>query len=162
MKKIFLILFLVILSATLFANTLLETSLSGYDPYLADRDGFDSLFMNPAGMAGDTQYFTLSADAGTWGELDNYKLLADNIERLREIFPEARAQEAMGITGFTLPTMYRWVRSDLGREMSLHPFQNGHFLGSGQGHVVLAEAGLDGESQYQAIRRYLDAKARAK
>jgi hypothetical protein len=46
--------------------------------------------------------------------------------------------------------------------MSLHPFQNGHFLGSGQGHVVLAEAGLDGESQYQAIRRYLDAKARAK
>jgi len=83
-------------------------------------------------------------------------------ERRREIFPEARAQEAMGITGFTLPTMYRWIRSDLGREMSLHPFQKGHFLGSGQGHVVLAEAGLDGESQYQAIRRYLDAKARAK
>jgi len=24
------------------------------------------------------------------------------------IFPEARAQEAMGITGFTLPTLYRW------------------------------------------------------
>ena len=82
MKKIFLILFLVILSATLFANTLLETSLSGYDPYLADRDGFDSLFMNPAGMAGDTQYFTLSADAGTWGELDNYKLLNDNIDAI--------------------------------------------------------------------------------
>jgi len=84
------------------------------------------------------------------------------VERRREILPEARAQEAMGITGFTLPTMYRWVRSDLGREMSLHPFQKGHFLGSGQGHVVLAEAGLDGESQYKAIRRYLDAKARAK
>jgi transketolase len=78
-----------------------------------------------------------------------------------EIFPEERAQEAMGITGFTLPTMYRWIRSDLGREWTLHPFQKGHFLGSGQGHVVMAEAGLDGESQYRAVRRYLDTRAGA-
>ncbi|HSD50974.1 MAG TPA: hypothetical protein VLG48_06150 [Candidatus Methylomirabilis sp.] len=77
--------------------------------------------------------------------------------RQRQIFPEARALEAMGITGFTLPTMFRWVRSDLGRSMTLHPFRNGHFLGSGQGEVVLAEAGLDGRSQYRAIRKYLDA-----
>jgi transketolase len=76
----------------------------------------------------------------------------------RRIFPEERAQEAMGITGFTLPTMYRWVRSDLGRSMTLHPFAKGHFLGSGQGEVVLAEAGLDGESQYRAIRRYIEAR----
>jgi transketolase len=76
----------------------------------------------------------------------------------REIFPEDRAQEAMGITGFTLPTMFRWVRSDFGRSMTLHPFGKGHFLGSGQGEAVLAEAGLDGESQYQAIKRYLDAR----
>ena len=32
-------------------------------------------------------------------------------EERRELFPEERAREAMGITGFTLPTMYRWVRS---------------------------------------------------
>ncbi len=78
-------------------------------------------------------------------------------ERRREILPEGRAQEAMGITGFTMATMFRWVRSDLGREMSLHPYQKGHYLGSGQGHAVLAEAGLDGASQFEAVRRYVEA-----
>ena len=71
------------------------------------------------------------------------------------IFPDARAQTAMGITGFTLPTMYRWIRSDRGRQMTLHPFQKGHYLGSGQAEMVLAEAGLDGESQFKAILRFL-------
>ncbi len=76
------------------------------------------------------------------------------------IFPEARAQEAMGITGFTLPTMFRWIHSDLGRRATMHPYQKGHYLGSGQGDMVLAEAGLDGESQAKAIKRYLDARAK--
>jgi len=80
--------------------------------------------------------------------------------RQQEIFPEARAQEAMGITGFTLPTMFRWIRSDLGRSHTLHPFRKGHFLGSGPGEMVLAEAGLDGRSQHEAIRQYLKALAR--
>ncbi len=75
----------------------------------------------------------------------------------RQLFPEERAREAMGITGFTLPTLYRWVTSDLGRSMTLHPFRKGHFLGSGQGEVVLAEAGLDGRSQYRAIKKYVEA-----
>jgi transketolase len=83
------------------------------------------------------------------------------IERQRRIFPEEHAVAAMGITGFTLATMYRWVRSDAGRDATLHPFRGGHYLGSGQGDVVLAEAGLDGESQFAAIRSYLDARARA-
>ena len=74
------------------------------------------------------------------------------------IFSEAHAQQAMGITGFTLPTMYRWVRSEKGRLSTLHPFQKGHFLGSGQADKVLAEAGLDGESQFEAIRKYLKGK----
>ena len=65
MKKIGLILLIITLPITLFAGTLLEQSLNTYDPYLADRDGFDSLFMNPAGIAGDTQYFSLAADVGT-------------------------------------------------------------------------------------------------
>jgi transketolase len=76
------------------------------------------------------------------------------------ILPEARAQEAMGITGFTLPTMFRWIRSDFGRNRTLHPYREGHYLGSGQGHVVLAEAGLDGKSQYRAIKEYLAARRR--
>jgi transketolase len=79
-------------------------------------------------------------------------------ERQAAIFPECRAQEAMGITGFTLPTLYRWVRSDFGRARTLHPYRAGHFLGSGQGHVVLAEAGLDGKSQYRAIKEYIEAR----
>ena len=77
----------------------------------------------------------------------------------RRLFPEERAREAMGITGFTLPTMFRWIRSDRGRALTLHPYQHGHFLGSGQGERVLAEAGLDGESQYRAIRRYVETRA---
>jgi transketolase len=72
------------------------------------------------------------------------------------IFPYERTQTAMGITGFTLPTMYRWIRSERGRRMTLHPFQKGHYLGSGQAEMVLAEAGLDGENQYRAILRFLE------
>ena len=83
-------------------------------------------------------------------------------EEQRTLYPEEHAREAMGITGFTLPTMYRWVTSDAGRAATLHPYAKGHYLGSGQGEVVLAEAGLDGESQARAIRRHLDARARAR
>ena len=40
--------------------------------------------------------------------------------------------------------------------MSLHPFKKGHFLGSGQAHMVMAEAELDGDSQVRAIVEYLN------
>jgi len=76
------------------------------------------------------------------------------------IFPEKRAQAAMGITGFTFATMYRWVRSDRGRAATLHPYSKGHFPGSGQGAAVLHEAGLDADGQYKAIRSYMDLLAR--
>ncbi len=71
------------------------------------------------------------------------------------IYPEERAREAVGVTGFTLPTMCRWLRSSRGMEATLHPFRKGGFLGSGQGPKVLAEAGLDGDSQYQSLKEYL-------
>ncbi len=73
------------------------------------------------------------------------------------IFPEAAAQRAMGITGFTLPTMYRWVRSDVGRAHTMYPFEKGHYLGSGVGDMVVHEAGLDGEGQIAQIKAYLAA-----
>jgi transketolase len=73
-----------------------------------------------------------------------------------EILPRELTRNAIGITGFTLPTMYRWVTSQRGREMSLHPFKNGQFLGSGQGEIVMAEAGLDGQSQYEHIVRFVE------
>ena len=74
-------------------------------------------------------------------------------ERAR-IFPENHAREAMGITGFTLSTLYRWVTSDAGRRASLHAFSGGHYLGSGQAHKVLEEAHLHGEGQLEAIMEY--------
>ena len=80
------------------------------------------------------------------------------LEQRHALFPEAHAFEAIGITGFTLSSMYRWVRSDAGREATLHPYRGGHYLGSGQGNVVLVEAGLDGISQFLAIKKRLEAK----
>jgi transketolase len=82
-------------------------------------------------------------------------------EQQEAIFPDERRREAMGITGFTLPTMDRWIHSGLGRSLTLHPYQQGHYLGSGQGEMVLAEAGLDGASQYRAVRRYVEARRAA-
>lgn len=71
-----------------------------------------------------------------------------------EIFPQNLAQEAMGITEFTLSTMYRWITSNEGRKRTLHPFSNNSFNGSGQAEVVLKEAGLDAKSQLSAIIDY--------
>lgn len=73
-----------------------------------------------------------------------------------EIFPEAWAREAMGITEFTLATLYRWVQSRDGRERSLHPFKGGHFLGSGQADRVFEEAALDATGQLKAILAYAE------
>jgi transketolase len=81
-------------------------------------------------------------------------------EEQRRIFPPEHRQEAMGITGFTLPTLERWLLSDAGRAATLHPYRKGHFLGSGAGPTVLEEAGLGPEGQYDAVRAYLDARAR--
>ncbi|MGQ9675009.1 MAG: hypothetical protein ACUVX1_05025 [Chloroflexota bacterium] len=81
-------------------------------------------------------------------------------EEQARAFPEAHAQEAMGITGFTLPTMYRWVLSSRGRAASLYPYRKGHFLGSGQAESVLAEAGLDAAGLYEGVRTFLDQTAR--
>jgi len=67
-----------------------------------------------------------------------FDLLPVNVQR--SIFPDDAGERAMGITGFTLPTLYRWVTSDAGRAASLYPFRKGHYLGSGPGEQVLAEA----------------------
>ncbi len=79
--------------------------------------------------------------------------LFDMLPRVQRdhIFPEAKAKRAIGITGFTMATMYRWILSEEGRKMSMHPYMSGHFPGSGSGKAVIREAGLDGESQYVRI-----------
>jgi transketolase len=77
------------------------------------------------------------------------------------IFPESAAVDAIGITGFTIATMYRWIRSDRGRALTMHPFMHGHYPGSGSGRAVIHEAGLDGDGQFRRILQYLDSRVRA-
>jgi len=84
------------------------------------------------------------------------------IEEKEKIFPEKAGQEAMGITGFTLATMYRWIQSSYGREHTLYPFMQGHFLGSGKAESVIAEAKLDGESQFKSILAFIKGKQNKK
>jgi transketolase len=74
--------------------------------------------------------------------------------RQEEVFPEKHRRECIGITDFTLPTMYRWVLSIEGRHKTLHPFKKGRFLGSGQANKVLEEAGLHGQGQWRAVMEY--------
>lgn len=96
-------------------------------------------------------YYVASAELFDWLPRD---------EQAR-ILPPETARAAIGISGFTLPTLYRWVCSEAGRQASLYPFKHGHFLGSGTAAAVLAEAGLDGSSQAQAVRRFVARKQAA-
>ncbi|HXV15754.1 MAG TPA: hypothetical protein VD758_03185, partial [Gemmatimonadaceae bacterium] len=106
------------------------------------------------------QTLPLLADKGI--DLDVYYVssaeLFDLLPQYQQdsIFPESVAMQAMGLTGFTLPTMYRWIRSDLGRSATLHPFSHGRYPGSGPGARVISEAGLDGDGQLAAIMRYVE------
>ena len=77
-------------------------------------------------------------------------------EEKEKIYPDSLANEIMGITGFTLATMYRWVTSSEGRSKILHPFKKGHYLGSGNAESVMKEAGLDGENMYKEVKSYID------
>lgn len=77
-------------------------------------------------------------------------------ERRRKLFPPELAAHALGISDFTLPTLHRWVTGEEGRRRSLHPFAKGRFLGSGDWEQVVREAGLDGKSQLEAVRSWLD------
>jgi transketolase len=70
------------------------------------------------------------------------------------IYPQRVAMEAVGITDFTLPTMYRWVRSNEGIARTLHSFRGGHYLGSGAAAKVLEEAGIHADGQLEMIRDY--------
>ncbi len=81
-------------------------------------------------------------------------------KRQEEILPYSAREEAMGITGFTLPTMLKWVTGKYGRDLTMHPYMKGKYLGSGSGEAVMKEAGLDGESQYKQIKKYIEGKKR--
>ena len=73
-------------------------------------------------------------------------------------YPAKLAAEAMGITDFTLPTMYPWIQSRKGLKHTLHPFRQGFFLGSGPADMVIKEAGEDAQGQLSAIEAYVAAR----
>lgn len=77
-------------------------------------------------------------------------------EEREKLLPYSVRQEAMGITGFTMPTMYRWITSPEGRHRIMHPFKKGYYLGSGTADSVLFQAGLDGDTIFKEVKNYLD------
>jgi transketolase len=81
-------------------------------------------------------------------------------DRQNQVFPESIRSEAMGITGFTMPTMYRWVTSDFGRAHSLFSFSRGIYPGSGKAEAVLKEVGLNGPAQWESIQKYIAARGK--
>jgi hypothetical protein len=50
--------------------------------------------------------------------------------------------------------MHKWITSEAGRNHSINAFGKGHYLGSGQAHKVLEEAGLHGAGQWEAVSKY--------
>lgn len=77
-------------------------------------------------------------------------------EERNAILPYSLREEAIGITGFTLPTMYKWITSMEGRHRILHPFMKGYYLGSGTAESVLYQAGLDGDNLFNEVKKYLN------
>jgi len=124
-------------------------------------DGVVVLQESGATLAFVNEALPLLEQAGI--DLDVYYVASSELfDRLdaaeqERVFPAEAAERAMGITGFTRQTLYRWIRSERGRAFTMHPFQHGHFLASGRGEAVMEEAGLDGASQFEAIRRFLAA-----
>lgn len=76
-------------------------------------------------------------------------------EEREALLPYSVRRNALGITGFTLPTMYKWITGFESRFKILHPFRNGHYLGSGTAESVLHQAGLDAESMYEEVIKFI-------
>ena len=79
-------------------------------------------------------------------------------EEQEKIFPANTGLNALGITGFTLPTMHRWITDAEARKHIIHPFKDGHFLGSGNAESVLHQAGLDAPALLKAVKDFMAKK----
>jgi Transketolase len=71
------------------------------------------------------------------------------------ILPLSEQKRAMGLTDFTMPTLYCWLKSELGQKCSLYPFKEGKYLSSGKALKIYEQAHLDAKSQLKAIKNYL-------
>jgi len=70
------------------------------------------------------------------------------------LYPEYLSFHSIGITDFTLPVLYYWVRSNYGLDSSLYPFKHKRYTGSGSFNYVMKEAGVDAYSQIKKIKEY--------
>lgn len=84
---------------------------------------------------------------------------AHSKEEREALLPYSVRRNALGITGFTLPTMYKWITGFESRYNILHPFRKGFYLGSGTAESVLHQAGLDAESIYREVIKYIKANS---
>ncbi len=113
-------------------------------------NGVATIFVNEVLPELDKRGLNLNVYYVSSAEL--FRLLSVNEQEA--IYPEKLALEAMGITDFTLPTMYPWVRSNEGVRRTLHSFRSGRYLGSGSASKVLEEAGIHAQGQLKAILDY--------
>jgi len=105
-RTIIFLFFLLILPATLFAGTLFEDEKKTSDPYVGERGGFNSLFVNPAGVAGQSG-FELSLNVGTRTKVNDVKLLM-GITDLAMGFSDSSIDQDLTIADAsqTLSTLY--------------------------------------------------------
>lgn len=106
MRKILLSLLIVTLAFSLAAQSRpFEVTKNSYDPFIAQKGGFESLFVNPAAMAGETNIFTWDIEGGTQGKSSTYEaieLMMNNSDLLTgsssggELTP-ADAEQIMGL-----------------------------------------------------------------
>ena len=75
------------------------------------------------------------------------------------LYPEERAQEAMGITGFTLPTMDRWIRSP-GRAGGRRSIPTGGATSWAAARATPSwrRPASTGSASTAAVRRYIEAR----
>jgi transketolase len=81
-------------------------------------------------------------------------LMLDEKEQ-EQILPLSEQKRAMAISDFTMPTMYCWLKSELGQKCSIYPFKDGKYLSSGKAPKIYEQAHLDAASQLKAIKNYL-------
>ncbi|HAX47765.1 MAG TPA: hypothetical protein DCX92_02140 [Bacteroidetes bacterium] len=58
--------------------------------------------------------------------------------------------------------MYKWITGFEARYNILHPFRKGYYLGSGTAESVLHQAGLDANTMYTEVKKYIESRSREK
>ena len=97
---------LISLPAALFAGTLFEDNKRTSDPYIADRGGFNSLFVNPAGAAGQSG-FELAINVGGASTSNDIKLITSVADMAMAMdSDQGLTGESLADVGQTLSDLY--------------------------------------------------------